>query len=311
MTEQTTTAKVAPETIRRLVLVAVVATIALTVFAFWLSYEHLHDVAHGHGLPDVRSWFWPATVDLFIAVGEISILIASLYGRSAKAAIFVTVVGSIGSIALNVAGVGTSAAVLTYVVAAVPPTAALLSFGILMRQLKEELTEDQQPADETGADATQSAASGTTGALEDAALERHESVYGSAPESAMERPAVAPQSAPGGATESATASATEKLPQRHESAAQDATVTARKRAKKTPRKRAVQSPRDAAKEAIKALYGELGRRPIEPEMVAALKAIKCQFDSPAFAKKIRAEIERDEPHLAALGSDNVRPLTGS
>jgi hypothetical protein len=115
--------------------------VVLTAAAFWLSYEHLHDVAARHGMADaaVRSWAWPATVDMFIAIGELLILRASLVKRVDWWAIGLAVVGSGGSIALNVAGVGAGATPLDYVVAAVPPVAALLAFGALMRQLHSYL----------------------------------------------------------------------------------------------------------------------------------------------------------------------------
>lgn len=116
--------------------IAAVASITLTGAAFWLSYEHLHDVAHAHGLTDqARAWAWPATVDLFIVVGEVLMLRAALAGRTDKWAVFLTVAGSGGSIGLNVAGVGANAGGMDYVVAAVPPVAALLAFGAIMRQI--------------------------------------------------------------------------------------------------------------------------------------------------------------------------------
>lgn len=119
-----------------LAVIAATASIILTGAAFWLSYEHLHDVARGHGLTDqVRAWAWPATVDLFIVVGEVLMLRAALAGRTDKWAIFLTVTGSGGSIMLNVAGVGADANPMNYVVAAVPPVAALLAFGAIMRQI--------------------------------------------------------------------------------------------------------------------------------------------------------------------------------
>ncbi|MFG2286559.1 hypothetical protein ACGFOU_10940 [Streptomyces sp. NPDC048595] len=57
-------------------------------------------------------------------------------------AIALTTTGSVGSIALNVAGVRSvghtsSVSLLDYVVAAVPATTALLAFGILMRQIHQ------------------------------------------------------------------------------------------------------------------------------------------------------------------------------
>ncbi|MER5892297.1 DUF2637 domain-containing protein [Streptomyces sp. NPDC001876] len=118
---------------------ATAATVLLTAAAFWLSYEHLHDVADGNGLDDARAWVWPATVDLFIIAGELLILRASLQHRVDWWAIALAATGSLGSIALNVAGVGDNAERMEYIVAAVPPVAALLAFGALMRQVHEAL----------------------------------------------------------------------------------------------------------------------------------------------------------------------------
>ncbi|MFE4959288.1 DUF2637 domain-containing protein [Streptomyces sp. NPDC056653] len=118
---------------------AAVLTLALTAVSFWLSYEGLHDLARAHRLHGERAWAWPATVDSFIGVGELLILRASLRGVVDRWAIALTAVGSLGSIALNVAGVGVSHDPLDYVTAAVPPVAALLAFGVLMRQIHEFL----------------------------------------------------------------------------------------------------------------------------------------------------------------------------
>lgn len=126
---------------RALALTAGVVIIALTAAAFWLSYAHLAEVALGHGLKRApeRAWAWPACLDLFIMAGEIMWLRAALVHRVDSWAIALTVIGSGGSIALNVAGVGATADHLDYVVAAVPPTAALLAFGALMRQVHQAL----------------------------------------------------------------------------------------------------------------------------------------------------------------------------
>ncbi|MBA0054328.1 DUF2637 domain-containing protein [Streptomyces sp. AJS327] len=122
--------------------VAVGVIIALTAGAFWLSYAHLADVAgtYGLGSSPVRRWAWPGTLDLFIVAGEVLMFRAALRQQTDPWAIGLTVAGSLGSIALNVAGVGTQAATLDYVVAAVPPTAALLAFGALMRQVHVMVT---------------------------------------------------------------------------------------------------------------------------------------------------------------------------
>ncbi|WP_405525224.1 DUF2637 domain-containing protein [Streptomyces canus] len=131
---------------RALAITAGLVIIALTAAAFWLSYAHLAEVALAHGMQDkqIRAWAWPATLDLFIVAGELLMLRAALAGTVDRWAIGLTVVGSGSSIALNVAGVGSSAEVLDYVVAAVPPTAALLAFGALMRQIHQALAEHAQ-----------------------------------------------------------------------------------------------------------------------------------------------------------------------
>lgn len=132
---------------RALAIAAGLVIIALTAAAFWLSYAHLAEVALAHGMRDkeVRAWAWPATLDLFIVAGELLMLRAALAGEVDGWAIGLTVVGSGSSIALNVAGVGSAAEVLDYVVAAVPPTAALLAFGALMRQVHQALTGRDEP----------------------------------------------------------------------------------------------------------------------------------------------------------------------
>ena len=133
---------------------AAAVTIALTGAAFWLSYEHLHDIAGGNGLGGARAWAWPATVDLFIIAGELLVLRASLRGVVDWWAYALAAVGSLGSIALNVAGVGADAQPMEYVVAAVPPSAALVAFGALMRQVHEALHRIQTAAAPTGAGAS-------------------------------------------------------------------------------------------------------------------------------------------------------------
>jgi hypothetical protein len=122
--------------------------IVLTASGFWLSYAHLAQVAGQHGLKNspMRQWTWPATLDAFIVAGELLMLRAGLRKVPDWWAIALTATGSVGSIALNVAGVsgtgnGTAIPLLDYVVAAVPPTAALLAFGVLMRQIHQLVTE--------------------------------------------------------------------------------------------------------------------------------------------------------------------------
>lgn len=137
---------------RRSLIAAGAVIVILTAGAFWLSYAHLAEVAGQHGLAasPIRQWAWPATLDAFIVAGELLMLRAGLRGRRDAWAIVATAAGSVGSIALNVAGVGggrDSVPLLDYVTAAVPPTAALLAFGLLMRQVHGLVSDaDEAPA---------------------------------------------------------------------------------------------------------------------------------------------------------------------
>lgn len=136
--------------------------IVLTAGGFWLSYAHLAQVAGQHGLNNspMRQWTWPATLDAFIVAGELLMLRAGLRKVPDWWAIALTATGSVGSIALNVAGVsgtrhGHAVPLLDYVVAAVPPTAALLAFGVLMRQIHQLIAEPAAGAAPTSAHQTE------------------------------------------------------------------------------------------------------------------------------------------------------------
>ncbi|MGW6457686.1 DUF2637 domain-containing protein [Streptomyces sp. NPDC055078] len=124
-----------------------VMIVALTAGGFWLSYAHLAEVAGQHGLGDspVRQWAWPASLDAAIIAGELLMLRAGFRKTVDWWAVTLTSSGSVGSIALNIAGVSSTqhagaVPVLDYVVAAVPPTAALVAFGVLMRQIHQLVT---------------------------------------------------------------------------------------------------------------------------------------------------------------------------
>ncbi|MEV7169241.1 DUF2637 domain-containing protein, partial [Streptomyces sp. NPDC093224] len=134
------------ETADRYALIAAGSVIiVLTGAGFWLSYAHLAEVAGRHGLNNspIRQWAWPATLDMFIVAGELLMLRAGLRRVTDWWAVGLTAVGSLGSIALNVAGVnGTTTGpvpLLDYLVAAVPPTGAMLAFGVLMRQIQQRV----------------------------------------------------------------------------------------------------------------------------------------------------------------------------
>jgi hypothetical protein len=124
------------------------ALVAASIFIVVLT-----DVAgqHGLGTSPIRRWAWPATLDAFIVAGELLMLRAGLRRATDLWAVGVTAIGSVGSIALNVAGVtgtGKASAVpfLDYVVAAVPPAAAMVAFGVLMRQIHQLV---ERPVDQS------------------------------------------------------------------------------------------------------------------------------------------------------------------
>ena len=115
---------------------AVALSIILTGTAFWLSYAHLAGIAAEHGVnARERAWAWPATVDLFIAIGEIILAVAVMTRTNKAPGIGLTVLGSAASIAVNLAGVGPARPTLDYVAAATPPVAAAVAFGAIMWQV--------------------------------------------------------------------------------------------------------------------------------------------------------------------------------
>ncbi|MGW6912571.1 DUF2637 domain-containing protein [Kitasatospora sp. NPDC054939] len=157
--------------------------------------------------------------------------------------------------------------------------------------------------------AAQGAIESATKAPQELTQARHESAPQGAtvdltkrPKAATEAPAMAPPERPAAAVQGATETPPKRPVTRHRSAT--------KAPRQTTSGRPGASRRDAARDAIMALYDTLGKRPLESEMIAELKAAKLPH-SRQFANARRLEIEKDHPELAALGSDNVRPLTGT
>jgi hypothetical protein len=135
--------------VARVALVAAgVVIVVLTGLAFCLSYAHLHTVAADNGLSGLRAWAWPGCLDAFIVAGEL-LMLHNAFHESGRDwwAIGLTAAGSLGSIALNVFGVTDTGAhaVLPYLVAAVPPSAALLAFGALMNRVHKAFDQVAEP----------------------------------------------------------------------------------------------------------------------------------------------------------------------
>lgn len=125
---------------------------------------------------------------------------------------------------------------------------------------------------------------------------------------AMKRPAPA--------TDDAMAPATGDATKRPAPATPPATPPVPKRpaapkpdAAKAPAGEYKSASKKAAQEIIRPLYKQLGRRPLEGEMTAALEAAGHKYTSRQYAQQRRGEIEHDHPELAALGQENVRPLS--
>lgn len=286
------------DTLNALAIAAGAVIVTLTVAAFWLSYAHLAEVALGHGLGDaeIRAWAWPACLDLFIVAGEIMWLRAALAHRVDPWAIALTVIGSGGSIVLNVAGVS-SVDPLDYVVAAVPPTAALLAFGALMRQVHQALAARLESAPV---------------ALPAVAEEAPRGAIAPAPKAALNTPQSRPAERPEPAMQSAPRAPQTGAPERPKPTPQSAPKSASRAPRKAPPKRSQGATRADAKAALEALYDTHKKRPLEGDMTAALMALPgYPHTSRQHANRLRAEIERERPDLAALGSDNVLALTGS
>lgn len=126
------------------------ASTILTAGAFWLSYQHLQETAAAHGLKQApaRAWAWPATVDLFIVIGELLCLRAAIAKAVDWWAIILLTFGGFASIMLNVTSVGRGAPVLDYVVAAMPPLGALLAFGVIMQAIHRAVAQHEQATDQ-------------------------------------------------------------------------------------------------------------------------------------------------------------------
>jgi hypothetical protein len=261
-----------------LAVIAASSTIALTSVTFWLSYEALHDLAAGHHLIGTRAWAWPATIDAFIVVGEVLILRASLLRRIDWLAVALVALGSLGSIILNIVSVGAHVDGTTRVVAAVPPVAALLAFTALMRQIYRALA-----TDETGPAAEVTPVNGPSDqAIPPRAAQQPTAVTAPPLPPMPPAPPVLPPAAPQPtAQQQAPAPAAPPQPP------------------VVPAPIVYSDPRCAV---IRALYDN-GTRPGTAAMrQALLDAGHGTVSDGMIRGTLRAEIERHEPHLAALPS---------
>jgi hypothetical protein len=126
----------ATRTVTGVVAGMVLVTAAATAVGFWLSYSGLHDFALRAGLRGPEAWAWPSSVDLFIAAGEAGVTISALRKESDWPAWCYLGLGLAMSVTGNVMHVYVRHLPWPpYVVAAVPPVAAMLALGALLRQV--------------------------------------------------------------------------------------------------------------------------------------------------------------------------------
>jgi hypothetical protein len=132
------------------VIAAVIAAASLT--AFCESYRGLYLWAIHHGVPGAWAAIWPLQVDVFIAVGELTLFVAlaDLWPvRSRWPAWLVTVAGLAVSIAGNVGHIsGNDLA--SRATAAVPPVAAAAALAVGLGVLKRVAARSSAAMPETG-----------------------------------------------------------------------------------------------------------------------------------------------------------------
>ena len=111
---------------------------SLAVVAFLLSYDALHQLAVASDVPRLLAWLWPLIVDGFIIVASLAVLHAVLEHRPSIYPWLLVLAFSGISVIFNV--LHAPPTVVGRLVAAIPPLALVLSFELLMRQLRQRLT---------------------------------------------------------------------------------------------------------------------------------------------------------------------------
>jgi hypothetical protein len=112
--------------------------LGLAIAGFAMSYDALHSLALTQGVPATLAWMWPLVVDGFIVVASLSVVRAVADGRHAAYPWLLVLAFSSISVAFNV--VHAAPTLVARLVAAIPPTALVLSFELLMRQLRQQLS---------------------------------------------------------------------------------------------------------------------------------------------------------------------------
>jgi Protein of unknown function (DUF2637) len=117
--------------------------LGLAVAGFAMSYDALHSLALTQGVPASLAWMWPLVVDGFIVVASLSVVRAVADTRRAHYPWLLVLTFSTISVTFNVLHAAPTA--VARFVAAIPPAALVLSFELLMRQLREQLRTNPAP----------------------------------------------------------------------------------------------------------------------------------------------------------------------
>jgi DNA-binding CsgD family transcriptional regulator len=118
-------------------IVTALLVLSLAAFAFILSWNALKSLAHDNGVPANLTWLYPLVIDGFIIVGSLAVVRNSLLSETTKWQWTLVIVAAGASTVFNV--LHSVNEVLARVIAAVPPVALVLSFELLMQQLKSEV----------------------------------------------------------------------------------------------------------------------------------------------------------------------------
>jgi len=118
--------------------------IGLAVAGFVMSYDALHSLALTQGVPASLAWMWPLVVDGFIVIASLSVVRAVADSRHAAYPWSLVLTFSAISVTFNIVHAAPTA--VARFVAAIPPTALVLSFELLMRQLRHQLKTNPAPS---------------------------------------------------------------------------------------------------------------------------------------------------------------------
>lgn len=128
-----------PAGISRLEHAATVGVVLLALGSFVLSYDALHQLAVHNHAPKPLAWIWPLIVDGFIITASLAVLHAVLRERAVVYPWLLVLAFSAVSVVFNV--LHAPSTIVARLVAAIPPLTLVLSFELLMRQLRDRFSE--------------------------------------------------------------------------------------------------------------------------------------------------------------------------